>query len=419
MAGLYIHIPFCKSRCIYCAFYSTTDSALRQRYVDAVIKEMAPTPCPSRREESIETIYLGGGTPSQLTIPQLQQLFYNIYKVYKLPSLREGKGVGLEVTIECNPDDVTPEWAAALPPLGINRVSMGAQTFDDRRLRFLHRRHTAAQVEQAVRTLRAAGIRNISIDLMYGFPGETLEDWQRDIDAALALGVEHLSAYCLMVEEGTVLYEKMRDGENEKMRDGENEEMRNGGEEEREEETERAMYELLIDRLTAAGYEHYEISNFALRPAGVPADQPSPYRSRHNSNYWNDTPYIGLGAAAHSYTPAAATALSDSPAESVAIRSWNVSDLRQYIEAIEHGERPCEEEMLDEDTRYNDRITVALRTSNGLDLATLSERHRRYCMKEAHRFLSDGLLTLRGQHLVLTRRGLFVSDMVMSALMMV
>ena len=422
MAGLYIHIPFCKSRCIYCAFYSTTDSALRQRYVDAVIKEMAPTPCPSRREESIETIYLGGGTPSQLTIPQLQQLFYNIYKVYHLPSLREGKGVGflpslregkgsvLEVTIECNPDDVTPEWAAALAPLGINRVSMGAQTFDDRRLRFLHRRHTAAQVEQAVRTLRAAGISNISIDLMYGFPGETLEDWQRDIDAALALGVEHLSAYCLMVEEGTALYEQMR---------GHPRPLPKGGEEDREEETERAMYELLIDRLTSAGYEHYEISNFALRPAGVPADQPSPYRSRHNSNYWNDTPYIGLGAAAHSYTPAAATALSDSPAESAAIRSWNVSDLRQYIEAIEHGERPCETEVLDEDTRYNDRITVALRTSDGLDLTTLSERHRHYCMKEAHRFLSDGLLTLRGQHLVLTRRGLFVSDMVMSALMMV
>ncbi len=434
MAGLYIHIPFCKSRCIYCAFYSTTDSALRQRYVDAVIKEMAPTPCPSRREESIETIYIGGGTPSQLTIPQLQQLFYNIYKVYHLPSLREGQGVGflpslregkgvgflpslregkgsgLEVTIECNPDDVTPEWAAALAPLGINRVSMGAQTFDDRRLRFLHRRHTAAQVEQAVRTLRAAGISNISIDLMYGFPGETLEDWQRDIDAALALGVEHLSAYCLMVEEGTALYEQMR---------AHPRPLPKGGEEEREEETERAMYELLIDRLTSAGYEHYEISNFALRPAGVPADQPSPYRSRHNSNYWNDTPYIGLGAAAHSYTPAAATALSDSPAESAAIRSWNVSDLRQYIEAIEHGERPCETEVLDEDTRYNDRITVALRTSDGLDLTTLSERHRHYCMKEAHRFLSDGLLTLRGQHLVLTRRGLFVSDMVMSALMMV
>lgn len=326
-----------------------------------------------------------------------------------LPSLREGKGSVLEVTIECNPDDVTPEWAAALAPLGINRVSMGAQTFDDRRLRFLHRRHTAAQVEQAVRTLRAAGISNISIDLMYGFPGETLEDWQRDIDAALALGVEHLSAYCLMVEEGTALYEQMR---------AHPRPLPKGGEEDREEETERAMYELLIDRLTSAGYEHYEISNFALRPAGVPADQPSPYRSRHNSNYWNDTPYIGLGAAAHSYTPAATT-LSGSPAESAAIRSWNVSDLRQYIEAIEHGERPCEEEVLDEDTRYNDRITVALRTSDGLDLTTLSERHRHYCMKEAHRFLSDGLLTLRGQHLVLTRRGLFVSDMVMSALMMV
>lgn len=396
MAGIYIHIPFCKSRCIYCAFYSTTDLRWRQRYVDAVCREWQLRS--HEMSTPATTVYFGGGTPSQLTPQQLQQL------LTALPPSAP------EVTIEANPDDITPAYAAILSQLSINRVSMGAQTFDDRRLRFLHRRHTAAQVEQAVRTLRAAGISNISIDLMYGFPGETLEDWQRDIDAALALGVEHLSAYCLMVEEGTALYEQMR---------AHPRPLPKGGEEEREEETERAMYELLIDRLTSAGYEHYEISNFALRPAGVPADQPSPYRSRHNSNYWNDTPYIGLGAAAHSYTPAAATALSDSPAESAAIRSWNVSDLRQYIEAIEHGERPCETEVLDEDTRYNDRITVALRTSDGLDLTTLSERHRHYCMKEAHRFLSDGLLTLRGQHLVLTRRGLFVSDMVMSALMMV
>ena len=245
MAGLYIHIPFCASRCIYCGFYSTTHLDLRQRYIDAVCREMTLRPLPLDIGRSIDTIYLGGGTPSQLTIGQLRQLFIYINKVY-------GSGAQ-EITIECNPDDVTDQYAEALAQLGINRVSMGAQTFNDERLRFLHRRHTAAQVPMAVQRLRDAGIGNISIDLMYGFPGETLADWQRDIDAALALDVEHLSAYCLMIEEGTPLYELINKG------DALNEEL------------ERQMYELLIDQMTRGSYEHYEISNFA-KPG---------FRSRH------------------------------------------------------------------------------------------------------------------------------------------
>jgi len=373
MAGLYIHIPFCASRCIYCGFYSTTSLKLRQRYVDAVCREMSLLPAPSKERGSIDTIYLGGGTPSQLTPDQLRQLFLYINKVYE--------NQAVEVTIEMNPDDVTPAFAEILPRLGINRVSMGAQTFDNERLRFLHRRHTATQVRQAVAALRNAGIQNISIDLMYGFPGETLDDWQRDIDAALSLDVEHLSAYCLMVEEGTALYERL------KMKD-EKLKMPN-------EELERQMYELLIDKLTAVGYEHYEISNFS-KPG---------YRSRHNSSYWNDTPYVGLGAAAHSYDGHC--------------RSWNVADIHQYIEAIERGELPSEQEEIDGDTHYNDRITVALRTSDGLDLTTLSDRHRHYCMKEAQRFLDDGLLQLCDNRLSLTRKGLFVSDYMMSSLVMV
>ena len=325
-------------------------------------------------DDVVRTIYLGGGTPSQLTTEQLRQLFYNIYKVYG----NEAE----EVTIEMNPDDVTEAYAETLPELGINRVSMGAQTFDDKRLQFLHRRHRAEQVQQAVERLRKAGIGNISIDLMYGFPGETLDDWQRDIHAALALNVEHISAYCLMIEEGTVLYEQVK---SEKLK----------VKSEKDEELERQMYEVLIDWLTEAGYEHYEISNFA-KPG---------YRSRHNSSYWHDVPYIGLGAAAHSYDGAC--------------RSWNVADIRQYITAIERGERPAEYETLDEDTRYNDRVTVALRTSDGLDLATLSEKHRNYCLKEAQRYISDGLLRLTDNRLALTRKGLFVSDMVMSGLIYV
>ena len=176
--------------------------------------------------EPISTMYLGGGTPSQLTTAQLEQLFLYINKVYG--------NQAEEVTIEANPDDVTPEFAATLSRLGINRVSMGAQTFDDARLRFLHRRHTAAQVPIAVQRLRDAGIHNISVDLMYGFPNETLADWQHDIEAALALNVEHISAYCLMIEEGTVLYQWSMVNSQWSM----------------DEELERQMYELLIERLT-------------------------------------------------------------------------------------------------------------------------------------------------------------------------
>ena len=393
MAGLYIHIPFCKSRCIYCGFYSTTDEKWRQRYVDAVCREMELRPS----ADPISTIYLGGGTPSQLSGEQLHQLFIYINKVYLLPSKQGGVGGGgPEITIEVNPDDVTVEFAAVLQQLPINRVSMGAQTFDDVRLRFLHRRHTAEQVPQAVQRLRDAGIRNISVDLMYGFPDETQDDWQRDIDAALSLGVEHLSAYCLSIEENTPLWKWTIDN----------------GQLTIDEELERQMYEVLIDKLTAAGYEHYEISNFA-RPG---------FRSRHNSSYWNDTPYIGLGAAAHSYTVLGGSSTKDRSValqfavEPRAVRSWNIADLRQYVDAIQRGEIPCEREVIDADTHYNDRITVALRTSDGLDLDTLPDKYRSYCLHEAQRFISDGLLRCDGHHLVLTRKGLFVSDYIMGSL---
>lgn len=374
MAGLYIHIPFCASRCIYCGFYSTTHHELKQPYVDAVCREMELRH--KDDDSTINSVYIGGGTPSQLSSDQLYQLFIYINKVYSVAP-------NAEVTIECNPDDITPTFVATLSQLPINRVSMGAQTFDDNRLQFLHRRHTAKQVPVAVRLLRNAGIQNISIDLMYGFPNESLEDWHRDIDEALALDVEHLSAYCLMIEEGTVLFEQMRNKKSDFNNNDGNEEL------------ERRMYELLTNLLTAAGYEHYEISNFARIG----------YRSQHNSSYWQDIPYIGLGAAAHSYDGSC--------------RQWNVSDIRQYIAAIKKGEIPCEREVIDADTHYNDRITVALRTCEGLDLNSLSDKYRRYCLYEAQRFLADGLLRMHDNHLTLTRKGLFVSDYIMSSLVYV
>ena len=377
MAGLYIHIPFCKSRCIYCGFYSTTAFELRQQYTDALCREIA-----DRASGSISTIYLGGGTPSQLTLPQLHQIFDTIYKYNKVEK-------DAEVTIEVNPDDVTEELAAALPALSVNRVSMGAQTFDDERLAFLHRRHTSRQVGEAIDRLRKAGISNISIDLMYGFPEETLTSWQQDISTALSLDVEHLSAYCLMIEEGTPLYRMQIPPI--------------------DEELERTMYELLMDRLEAAGYEHYEISNWGLSPRPLQRERESrSYRSRHNSSYWNQTPYIGIGAAAHSY-------------DGQCCRRWNISDIRRYIDGIRQGTCVYEEEWLDEDTRYNDCVTVALRTCEGINLKNLSARHRLYCLENAQHFIDDGLLKLShdNHQLSLTRRGLFISDMIMSDLMLV
>ena len=367
MQGLYIHIPFCKSRCIYCGFFSTTMLDLRQQYVDALCQEMKMR---CQGAENISTIYLGGGTPSQLTTDQLRQILHRAYIYNKVEK-------DAEVTIEVNPDDVTERFANDLTQLPVNRISMGVQTFDDKRLRFLHRRHTAEQVTTAVDRLRTAGIKNISIDLMYGFPGETIADCEADIAKALSLQVEHISTYCLMIEEDTQLQQMLQQGNIT----------------ETEEELERQMYETIINRLEDGGYEQYELSNFA-RPG---------FHSRHNSSYWDGTPYIGIGAAAHSYD--------------IESRSWNIADIKQYIQGMANNQRIYEEERLDSDTRYNDAITVALRTSRGLDLQALSPKHRTYCLENAQRYLDDGLLErTQDNRLRLTRRGLFVSDMIMSNL---
>lgn len=376
MAGVYIHIPFCKSRCIYCGFYSTTLTRLAHDYVNALCRE-----ADIRRgyiNQPVETVYLGGGTPSQLPVEELTRLLEYIYKVFAVTS-------EAEITVECNPDDVTSELATRMAALGVNRVSLGAQTFSDTRLRFIRRRHNAAEVDKAVNTLRNAGINNISIDLMFGFPNENVDDWDRDISHAIdIIAPEHISAYSLMYEDGTPLRKMLN----------------NGLVSEVSEETSLAMYELLADRLAAAGYEHYEISNFA-KPGR---------RSHHNSSYWHGVPYIGLGAAAHSYDTIS--------------RQWNVSDVNQYIESINNSVIPAEREQLDLPTRYDDLVTTALRTIDGINLNKLAQTYGRqyhdYCLSQAKRYLDSGLLVITHDNsLRLTHKGLFVSDMVMSDLMMV
>ncbi len=374
MAGIYIHIPFCKSRCIYCGFYSTTLLDLRKKYINAVCREMELRKNYIR--EPFSTIYLGGGTPSLLDEAELTKLFLYINNVYDVDR-------NAEITMECNPDDITPKFTNMLSHLPINRVSMGAQTFADSRLRLLHRRHNSDEVKHAVKLLREAGIKNISIDLMFGFPDESLSQWKEDISAALALNVEHISAYSLMYEEDTPLWKMLDTGKVKEI----------------DEELSLTMFKELVCQLTDAGYEHYEISNFA-RPG---------YRSRHNSSYWHQVPYIGLGAAAHSFD--------------LNSRQWNVADLKLYIEEINNGIIPMEREELDNDTTFNDIITTALRTSDGIDLNTmetrLGKRYRNTLISAAGKHLEQGLLEIRHDRLRLTAEGIFISDMVMSDLMIV
>lgn len=374
MAGIYIHIPFCKSRCIYCGFYSTTLLDLRKKYINAVCREMELRKNYIR--EPFSTIYLGGGTPSLLDEAELTKLFQYINNVYDVDR-------NAEITMECNPDDITPEFTNMLSRLPINRVSMGAQTFADSRLRILHRRHSSDEVKHAVKLLREAGIKNISIDLMFGFPDESLSQWKEDISAALALNVEHISAYSLMYEEDTPLWKMLDTGKVKEI----------------DEELSLTMFKELVCQLTDAGYEHYEISNFA-RPG---------YRSRHNSSYWHQVPYIGLGAAAHSFD--------------LNSRQWNVADLKLYIEEINNGIIPMEREELDNDTTFNDIITTALRTSDGIDLnameTRLGKRYRNTLISAAGKHLEQGLLEIRHDRLRLTSEGIFISDMVMSDLMIV
>ncbi|MBQ6964638.1 MAG: radical SAM family heme chaperone HemW [Bacteroidaceae bacterium] len=370
MAGIYVHVPFCKSRCIYCGFFSTTSLAQRQRYVEVLLRELAERK-DFLRGEAVETIYWGGGTPSQLSAEEIERVMERIYYIYNVRA-------DAEVTLEGNPDDLTPSFLDALRRLGVNRLSMGVQTFDDERLRFLHRRHTASQAFQAVRDAQAAGFDNLSIDLMFGFPLQTLDSWKQDVLNALSLGVQHVSAYSLMYEDGTPLGNMLDRGEVEEV----------------DEEVSLQMYEYLMDAMSAAGFEHYEISNFALPGR----------RSRHNVGYWHGVPYLGVGAGAHSYDGCT--------------RSYHPDSLTDYLAGS-----ALVEESLSADERYNEFVFTGLRTSDGIDLDALERLfgadYRAYCLNNAAPHLAAGRLTLAAPLLRLSRQGLFVSNDVMSDLMRV
>lgn len=378
MSGIYIHIPFCKSRCVYCGFYSTTSLDLRHSYVDAICRELELRS--DYLSEPVSTVYFGGGTPSVLSVDDLDRIFNAVYKYNKVYGNSDGVA---EFTIECNPDDITDEFCSFLSSSPVNRISMGVQSFSDGLLKFARRRHGSSQPKLAVERLRHIGIPNISIDLMFGFPNESLEVWRDDIDKALSLDVEHISAYSLMFEEGTCLYGMLQRGEVKEC----------------DEETSLAMFNMLIDRLEAAGYEHYEISNFAK----------SGFRSQHNSSYWHGIPYLGLGASAHSFNGST--------------RQWNIGDVRKYIDSISCGNIPAEIEVLTKDNSYDDMIMTGLRTVEGVSLDEVERRFGKdyldFLEREALRYVKAKLLKYSVDHrsLSLTRKGLFVSDSVMCDLM--
>lgn len=379
MAGLYVHIPFCATRCSYCGFYSTTKLDLQDRYVDSLCREIAlrkeylsSYSTDSKAANTIiRTIYIGGGTPSQLSRYSLEKLFHAIDTYLECSPE--------EVTMEVNPDDVTNDLAETISALHINRVSMGAQTFDDNRLKFLNRRHKSFQVERAIDILHEHGVGNISIDLMFGLPGQTCDSWKEDVRRAISLDIQHISAYSLMYEEGTRLYRMLKENMIKEI----------------DEEVSLNMYNELINILCGAGYEHYEISNFAKKG----------YRALHNSSYWHDIPYLGIGAAAHSYN--------------IKSRQWNVSDINKYIESISHDTVPFTFESIDADTHYNDIVTTELRTSEGIDLSRLADKYVQYIVKQAARHVADKTVDINDGHLKLTREGLYISDMIMSDLMKV
>nr|WP_302828875.1 radical SAM family heme chaperone HemW [uncultured Bacteroides sp.] len=375
MAGIYIHIPFCKTRCIYCDFYSTTRSELKKRYIRALCQELR------MRQDylegaTIETIYFGGGTPSQLDEEDFRLVFSTIGEVYGLEDTKE-------ITLEANPDDLTEEYVAMLRHLPFNRISMGIQTFDDTTLKLLNRRHNAAQAIEAVGRCRRAGFENISIDLIYGLPGETDERWERDLEQAVSLNVEHISAYHLTYEEGTRIYELLQ---THRIR-------------EVDEESSVRFFSTLIDTLGAAGYEHYEISNFC-RPGK---------HSRHNTSYWKGIPYLGCGPSAHSFN--------------THTREWNIASLEEYMHGIETDRRKFETEYRDRATCYNECIMTCIRTQWGVPLEYVEQEFGtemwQYCMDMATPHLESGKLKIEDNHLCLTREGIFISDGIISDLMFI
>lgn len=375
MAGIYIHIPFCKSRCIYCDFFTSTNESEMDTYVQALCKEIV-----LRKEELandfVKTIYFGGGTPSRLNKNHFLQIFETVTANYNLSN-------EMEITIEANPDDLSHKYVDMLRELPFNRISIGIQSFDDQELKFLSRRHDSNGAIEAVRYCQEKGFNNISIDLMYGLPNQALTIWKRNLQQAIDLNIQHISAYHLIYEEKTRLYSLLQAGKVNPVDD----------------DCSLEMFGTLIDTLTRAGFEHYEISAFAKQG----------FISQHNSSYWTGLKYLGLGPSAHSFDGEH--------------RWWNVSSLPKYITGINNSNPNIEKEDIDLTTKYNEYIITGLRTAWGIDLDVLKtnfgDELYAYFLQNAQRYFNLNYLKKEETTITLTKKGIFISDGIMSDLMKV
>jgi oxygen-independent coproporphyrinogen-3 oxidase len=378
MASLYFHIPFCQKKCPYCDFYSVESARGMDDFLDALLREISS--CgelvpfgESVVRERVETIFFGGGTPSVLTPSQLERILARVHEVFAVVP-------GAEITLEANPGRVDAENLRGYRALGVNRLSLGVQSFHEKELRFLGRIHGAGEGVEAIEEAREAGFENLSLDLIYGLPGQTREEWEATLHAALKFSPEHISAYSLIVEEGTPLARMVAAGV---VRPSPL-------------ETEAALFEATMDVLAEAGYEHYEVSNYAKRG----------FRCRHNLAYWSHANYLGFGPSAHSFW--------HDPLWQEARRWWNIANVRTYGERLREGKLPVASgERLEPSALINERIFLGLR-SDGVRIKAVEEDFR-FAFQARQRELvralrEEGLAVLEEGTLRLTSRGYLLCD---------
>lgn len=373
--GIYIHIPFCVNKCPYCDFYSITDLSLKSRYVQALLKEMQFVPSASL---TFDTLYLGGGTPSVFDPAEIEQVLETANAQFEiLPDA--------EITLEVNPGTVTADSLKAYRAIGINRLNIGIQSFQDANLKFLGRIHSAKDASLALEWARQAGFDNVGIDLIYGLPRQTPGNWRFDLEHAVQLRPDHVSCYMLTCEPGTGLHKDLRCGRYQPLQDSKL----------------RALFDLTRDFLEEHGYLHYEISNFARKTGEDVLSR----MSRHNLKYWTFAPYLGLGAAAHSFIEPQ--------------RSWNYSDVKRYIRKLESGQRPVEEtEVLTTEQLTTEAVYLGMRTIKGIDLAVFKQKFGLDFLQVFKETISEleneGLLQRQPDRIALSRKGLAFLDSVVS-----
>ncbi|PWT99648.1 MAG: coproporphyrinogen III oxidase [Bacteroidetes bacterium] len=374
MAGIYVHIPFCKQACNYCNFHFSTSLQLKNDLVVALLKEIELT-SPYEKSESTDTIYFGGGTPSLLGHVELSSILNAIFKKFKVVP-------GAEITLEANPDDINPEVLKFWKDEGINRLSIGIQSFYNRDLRWMNRAHNSEQGIRSMEQSLKAGFDNFSIDLIYGIPGLMDEEWVKNIEKVTAFNVPHISCYALTVEPKTALKKLI---ETKKVPDV-------------DAEQQSRQFLLLMEKLEAEGYDHYEISNFA-----VPGK-----RSRHNSSYWMGKPYYGFGPAAHSY-------------DGINTRSWNIANNALYIKSISAGQIPFEKEELNDSQKLNEYIMTSLRTMEGMSLLKITDEYGEDAAEKVLKTLKkfEDKIYRAGDNIILTKTGKLYADGIASELFVV